>query len=280
MTSTSYGVIIGSIAVACYLATEAKPAEPTDNLFLAVGGGGRESPGDDATGYGVVGFNWGIPLNHDSAPEDVGVGLQLGADHTLREGHDEWGATAGIFARRLPSFGEQKSAAALLLDYFRTTHRADVWALRPILGTTITDRDAVGVTGSIGLRDDRRQAACAECLEEVRAFWTRDWNDDLVTELSAGLQGSDVDEAVFAVQAAYSLSPDWDVTVGAEVNTDAAYQVGLRFSYHFGGLRRHDSVHLVRGRDAARFTPWPRRLGGAIPCGASVGSADDPEPRD
>ena len=169
MTSTSYGVIIGSIAVGLFLATHAYPAEPTDNLFLSVAGGGEEQPGDDATAFGTVGFNWGIPVNHDSAPDEVGVGLQLGADYTVREGGTEWGVTFGVFARRLPSFGEQRSAAAVLFDYHRTVHDADVWSLRPILGTTISDRDALGVTGVISLRGDHRDGHCAEALERVMA---------------------------------------------------------------------------------------------------------------
>ncbi len=280
MTSTSYGVVIGSLAVGLFLAAEARPAEPTDNLFLAVAGGGKELPGDDPTGFGVAGFNWGIPVNHDSAPDEVGVGLQVGADYTVREGRDEWGATAGLFARRWPSFGAQEAAAALLVDYFRLARRADVFALRPILGTTISDHDAVGVTGTIPLRDDERDAACAECLEQVLAFWTREWSADLVTELSAGLQGSEVDEGVIAAYLAQSLDPSWDVTIGGEINTEAAYVVGVRFSYHFGGLRRHDSIHHVRGRDAARFTPWPRRPGGVVPCGGAPGIGPDPEPQD
>lgn len=256
-----YSVLI----MACLALGGAVPAaEPVawhENLFLEAGAGWQEAPGEDSTGWTRLGFNLGLPLNDES--DGVAWGAQAGGDVTFREDNPEWSHTVGMFARRLASFGNEEAAAAALFDYTRTAWRNDVWAFRPVLGTTLSDRDAVGVTAVIGLNDDEEaqgeSTVCQECADRVELFWNRDWNADLASELGVGYQFGDVDETLFNAVVVYAVTDAWDVAGHGTINTTGDYVIGVQVSFHFGQTRRHDLLHNIDGEAAARFTPFPKR---------------------
>jgi hypothetical protein len=46
------------------------------------------------------------------------------------------------------------------------------------------------------------------------------------------------------------------------VDTDGSYMVGIRMSFHFGGLGRHDTLHNIYSwGQQEHFTPFPKLLG-------------------
>ncbi len=135
-------------------------------------GGLEKPPGEDSTFFGTIGADWGIPL--DAQSDGVALGPQLGTDVKFREDDTEWDVAAGAFGRNLRSFGDQQAAIAMLLDYRHTSFDNDVWALRPIIGTTLDQHNAIGLTGEIGLNSD----ACTrgnlrireEAIDRIEAF--------------------------------------------------------------------------------------------------------------
>src|SRR5437773_761113 len=113
-----------------------------DNLYLNAGVGVERPPGEDSTGFATIGANWGIPL---TPPDGVALGLQLGGSLKARDDDPEWNATFGGFSRHFPTFPDQQGAFGALFDYRRTAFHNDLWAFRPIIGTTINSKDALGI---------------------------------------------------------------------------------------------------------------------------------------
>ncbi len=253
---TIVAVLLGTLAVSA-----AEPVAWQDNLFLNAGAGIEKPPGEDSTGFMAIGFNWGLPLNAES--DGVAWGAQVGGDVTFREDDPEWSQTLGVFCRKLASFGDEEAALAVLFDYTHTAFGNDVWAFRPVLGTTISDQDAIGVTAIIGLNDDDEPLGesriCQECADQFELFWNRDWNEAWASELGVGYQFGDVDETIFNGVLVYAVNDGWDVAGLGSVNTAGHYLVGVRVSYHFGQTRRHDVLHNIDGAGAGRFTPFPKR---------------------
>src|SRR5206468_7984644 len=119
-------------------------------------GAGVEKPvGEDSTSYGLFGANWGIPLTQPRSTssgqaDNVALGLQLAGSVKFREDDPELNGTFGGFGRNFKTFESQRGAFAFLLDYRRTAFHNDLWDVRPILGTTVSAQDAVGVEGVAG----------------------------------------------------------------------------------------------------------------------------------
>jgi hypothetical protein len=229
---------------------QARSTDLVDNLFLNTGFGIEKPPGEDSTWFGVLGANWGIPL---SPPDGVAWGLQLGASLKVRDDDPEFNLTFGGFARNFAVMQEQQGAFAVLFDYRHTSADNDVWAFRPILGTTLDPDNSVGVEIVAGLNRDHRQ----EVIDEFSAFWTRDWGEDLVTELGIGYQFSHVDEALFRGRVALALRRFTDLSFGLDANTDGDYALGLGLSYNFGGTSRHATVRNIGGSGRELFAPFP-----------------------
>lgn len=221
-----------------------------DNVFLTTGAGVERLPGEDRTGYGIFGANWGIPL---TPPSDVALGLQLGGDLKLRENDPEWNATVGAFGRHFQTFGEQRGAAAVLFDYRRTAFHEDLWAVRPILGTTISARDELGVEGSASLKETDRRSP----INSLRTFWTRQWSDRFGTEFGAGYELRRVKGALFRARAAIRLTPFTDLWCGGDANLNGNYAVGIGVSYRLGGTGRHASLNSIGGTGDELYTPFP-----------------------
>jgi hypothetical protein len=198
----------------------------------------------------------------------VGLGLQVGADFSAREDDPEWAATLGPFARNIGSFGEEHAAIALLFDYLRTAQHNNLWAARPIVGTTIGDRDALGLTGTISLNNVSQTRLAGSLVtttsqrvpDSFEAFWNREWSERANTEFAAGCQFSGVDEAVFRGELVYGITSSVDISVGGAVNTAGNYVCGISMSYHFSDLGRHDSIHNIHASGKPEFyTPFPKR---------------------
>jgi hypothetical protein len=221
-----------------------------DNLYLNAGAGIENSSGEDSTFFGSVGADWGIPL---TPPEGVAFGLQVGGSVKARDDDPELNATFGGFGRNFRTFQDQQGAVGLLFDYQRTAFHNNIWDFRPIIGTTISPRDALGLEGVAGLNTDNGQ----EMTSEFTFFWTRDWTDTISSELGWGYQFSDVDEVLFRGRVAFGLSPNVDIGVGGDVNGDGDYALGAFVSYHFGGTGRHAALHNIGGSGAALYTPFP-----------------------
>jgi len=240
-----------------------------DNLFLEAGGGVKKPAGDQTTGFGSVGFNWGIPLTPSS--DGIGLGVQVGGDFSLRRDDDEWNATAGLFGRNL-KVGDEQLAGAVLADYQHTTLRNDLWSVRPILVMTVGAKDEVGLEGVIGIN---RQSSTRfdgiavttvrqETPDSAEAFYNHYWNEKLATELAAGYQFSGINEVLFRGQIVYGITPAIDMAVGGEVNGDGNYSCGGRVSFHFGGISRHDSLNNIYAWQKKDFyTPFPKRGAGS-----------------
>lgn len=222
----------------------------SDNLYLNSSIGGEHPPGEHSTPFGSLGANWGIPL---TPPDDIAFGLQLGGSLKLREDDPEFNLTFGGFGRHFNTFQDQQGAFALLFDYRHTAFHNDVWAVRPILGTTVGPQDAVGLEIVVGLNEDRGE----EMIDEFVPFWTHDWSEEVATELGFGYQFSDVDEALFRGRVAYGFSPYADIGFGGDFNTDGDYALGVSVSYHFGGTGRHAMLHNIGGKGAGVYTPFP-----------------------
>ncbi|HLE57241.1 MAG TPA: hypothetical protein VJB15_09170, partial [Rhodothermia bacterium] len=238
-----------------------------DNLYLDGSVGAETSAGEDTTGLGTAGFNWGIPLgNGERGPS---LGLQVGADVKVSEKHPGWNATLGGFSRDLPSVFSQRSALAVLVDYEHTFIGNDLWAFRPVIGSTAGEKDALGFTGSVGLNDDSEihdstrlgpaGPVREEMIDRIEGFWNRDWTRHLSTELSVGYQLGDIDELFFAPQVAYGVTQHIDVGVGAQINADGNYTAAFTSSYHFGGTGKHETIHNIRGSGKSLYTPFPKR---------------------
>ena len=170
--------VLLALSVSAALADEAPPAPApppaehvgiADNLFLNAGAGVEKPVGEDSTPYGLFGANWGIPLTQ---PDNVALGLQLGGNVKFREDDPELNGTLGGFARNFKTFESRQGAFGLLLDYRRTAFHNDLWDVRPILGTTVSEKDAVGIEGVAGVSREHGQ----EIIDQFTTFWTRDWN--------------------------------------------------------------------------------------------------------
>jgi hypothetical protein len=221
-----------------------------DNLFLEAGAGAERQPGDESAGFTQLGANWGIPL---TPPEGVALGLQLGGGLRLGEDNPEWNTTVGGFGRNLPSFPHQQGAAAMLVDYQRTPAHQDLWALRPIVGTTITPKDALGLTGVVSLNHPPQ----AETIDSLTTFWTRGWSDRWGTEFGAGYEFKNTDKALFRARAAMGLTRSCDLWCGGDANNFGSFAVGLGVTYHFGATGRHAVLDNIGGSGAGLFTPFP-----------------------
>jgi hypothetical protein len=256
----SLTTVVLCLSVISARADEAGKAGLLDNLFLELGAGYQEPAGEDGTAFGVLGANWGVPLTRNS--DGIALGLQLGGDVTFREDDPQWGLTFGPFARNL-KVGDRQAALALLVDYTRTAFDNDLWALRPIAGVMLNEKDGVGLTGTAHLNRDSSTSGTTivrqQAIDRVDAFWNRDWNGALATEISIGCQFSHIDEAVFGGQLVCGLNPNVDLSVGGEVNTAGDFVIGARVSYHFGSTGRHDSIHNIGGSGKSLYTPFPKR---------------------
>src|SRR3989441_7219358 len=192
------------------------PVNLFDNFYLQTGLGLERQQGEDATGFGTFGANWTIPL---APPNPVALGVQLGGSAKLREDDAEWNATIGGLGRGFSTFDDRQGAAALLVDYRRTASHSDLWALRPILGTTISARDALSIEGVAGLNEKRRE----RINDSFTTFWTRGWSERLDTEFGAGYEFRRVRGAQFRVRAAIGLAPSVDLWCGADANLHGNY---------------------------------------------------------
>ena len=226
------------------------PASIVDNLDLNAGAGFERPPGEDSTGFATFGFNWGIPL---TPPSGVALGLQLGGSLKLRDDDPEWNATLGGFGRNFPTVGTQHGAAAVLVDYQRTAFHSDLVALRPILGTTISAQDALGVEGVVSLNQHHDQAF----INSVTTFWTRGWNRMLGTEFGAGYEFCRQDGALMRARAALGLTRAVDLWCGGDINSHGRFAIGLGVTYHFGSTGRHAILHTIGGEGSGLDTPFP-----------------------
>ena len=251
-----------------------------DNLFLDLTGGLEKPTGEDSTWFGSFGANWGIPLNPDS--QGMALGLQFGGDLKEREDDPEYDATAGMFARNFKTFNDQQGAIALLADYRYTSLHNNLVSLRPIIGTTISPTDAIGLTGVAGLDNESSTSGGRmvreEAIDRAEAFWNREWDGNIATELSAGYQFSNVDAGLFGGQIVYGITMHCDIAIGGEINTDGNYALGISASYNIGGTGRHATLHNIGGSGPGLFTPFPKRSFPAMmhrtydPHGGTVGS--------
>ena len=184
--------LIGALTAASVLSDEpAAHVGLADNLFLNASVGEENPRGEDATPFALFGANWGVPI---IKPDGVALGLQLSGNVKFREDDPELNSTFGVFGRNFATFPDQQGAFAVLLDYRRTEFHNDLWDLRPILGTTVTEQDAVGLEIVGGLNRERRQ----EAIDEFTTFWTRDWNETVASEVGVGYQFSDRGRAAAA----------------------------------------------------------------------------------
>jgi len=221
-----------------------------DNFFFDVGGGVEKPPGEDRTAFGTAGVNWGIPL---TPPSGVALGLQAGGDLKLRDDNPEWNATLGGFARNVTTFQNRQGATALLFDYRHTAHGDDLWAVRPVVGTTISARDALGIESVTGLNQQRAE----RMINSLASFWTRRWSGTFGTEFGAGYEFKRVNDALFRFRAAIGLTRSLDMWCGGDVNSGSNYAVGLGLSYHFGATGAHDILHNIGGTGSELYTPFP-----------------------
>jgi hypothetical protein len=233
----------------------------TDNLFFDAQGGFEKPTGESSTLNGSIGLNWGIPLNR--ATDGAAYGFQVGGDIKFRDDGPEYDATTGFFIRNLKWRNGQQAELALLLDYRFTSFENHLLALRPVIGTTLTERDGIGLTGVAGISTDAHREGNfvyrQEAIDRIEAFWNRAWTDTISTELSVGYQMSHVDEGLFGAQVVYGLDENWDMAIGGEINTEGNYAVGITATFHFGGTGRHATLHNIGGSGAGLYTPFPKR---------------------
>jgi hypothetical protein len=199
-----------------------------DNLFLSTSFGLEKPPGEDSTWFGTLAGNWAVPL---TPPDGVALALQLGTSIKVRDFDPEVNLTFGGFARNFDTFPTQQGTLALLVDFRHTAFQNGLWAFRPIIATTLTADDSVGVEVVASLNREHRQ----EVMDQFNLFWTRSWGEDLVTELGVGYQFSHVDELLLRGRVAFGLTRYIDMTAGIDLNTDGNYAIGTGVSYHFGG---------------------------------------------
>lgn len=260
-------------------AAEGDTVSILDNLFLEAGGGLKRSPDDLKTGFGSVGFNWGIPLTPNS--EGIGLGFQIGGDFSPRRGDDEWNGTAGFFGRNL-KLGDEQVAGAVLVDYQHTTLGNNLWAVRPIAGITLGAKDEVGLSGVIGVNREGSTTFNGTTVTTIRqetpssaeVFFNHYWTEKMATELAVGYQFSHINEVMVRGQIVYGLCRYVDLSVGGEINGDGNYSCGARVSFHFGGLGRHDSINNIYAWKKQDFyTPFPKRGAGVGGGGGAFGSS-------
>jgi len=233
--------------------TQDKPAKPPsifDNLYLDSAVGAEKPSGESSTPFGLVGANWAIPM---TPPDDVAWGLQLGGDLKPRDDGPEWNSTFGGFARNFTTFETQQGAVAALFDYRRTAQDNDLWAFRPIIGTTISSQDALGVEGEASLNQERNQ----RIADSLTTFWTRGWSERLGTEFGAGYEFSGVKKTLFRARAALWLTQHVDLWIGGDVNWSGSYAAGIGVSYHFGDAGQHAGLHNIGGTGDELYTPFP-----------------------
>ena len=210
-----------------------------DNLYLDGAVGAEKPPGEDSTPFGLVGANWAIPL---TPPNDVAWGLQLGGNLKVRDDDPEWNSTFGGFARNLTTLQTQQGAVAALLDYRRTAEHTDLWAFRPIIGTTISTQDALGLEGEASLNQEHQQ----RIANSLTTFWTRGWSERLGTEFGAGYEFSGVNKTLFRGRAALWLTQHVDLWIGGDVNWRGNYAASVGVSCHFGDTGQHASLPQYR----------------------------------
>jgi len=241
--------VVGGMVVP---STSAEDLQATmlDNFYLNAGGDIETPISEGSTGFGTSGANWGIPL---AQPDNVALGLQLGGGENLRAYDPEWDGTIGAFGRNLASFGQQKGAAAVLFDYRQTLSQDDSWAVRPILGTTISAKDALGVEGVAPLNEQRGQKA----NNSLTTFWTRGWNERIGTEFGAGYEFRSVKGALLRARVAMALTPSTDFWWGGDANVNGSYAVGMGVTYYFGDKRRYASLHNIGGSTTDLYAPFP-----------------------
>ncbi len=221
-----------------------------ENLYINAGVGLERPVGEDSTGYAAFGVNWAVPL---TSTNGLALGLQLGGGPKFREDDPEWNATVGGFARNFATFGGQRGAAAVLFDYRRTAFQDDLWAIRPIIGTTVSERDALGLEGMAGLNVQRRERGPTS----LRTFWTRGWSEWLNTEIGAGYELRHVRGALFRARAAIRLTDSTDLWCGADANLNGNYAVGVGVSYRLGGAGRPNNLNHIAGSGGELYTPFP-----------------------
>jgi hypothetical protein len=258
-TSLVLTAVLGVSAVFSAQAAENK-VKFTDNIFFDATFGGERPPGQESTGMASFGVNLSVPLTREF--RGLALALQLGGDVKLRENGPEYDFTFGAFARNI-EFGKQQVAVALLTDFRHTAYKNDIMGLRPILATTINQRDTIAISGVIGIQEASERFnnifVKESMIDRVEVFWSRDWRNKWTTELSAGYHLKPVDEAVFGVQAVYPLSERVDFAVGGDVNTYGDYSIGFSLIFNFGGHSRLSSIHKARGEGSDLWTPFPKR---------------------
>lgn len=222
-----------------------------DNFFLKAGVG-AERTGDSSEGFGVVGVNWGIPL---TPPEGIAVGLQLGGNTLFEEDEISGSATVGAFTRHVPTYQDQHGAAAVLFDYYRTESSEDLWAVRPIIGTTISRRDALGLEAVASLNKQGRQRVA----NSLTTFWNRGWSERFGTEFGVGYEIKRVDASIFRVRAAMKVSPKVDLWCGADVNSGANFVVGIGLTYRCTDGRVHATLTNIGGDGRDLHVPFPTK---------------------
>ena len=125
--------------------------------------------------------------------------------------------------------------------------------MRPIVGTTISAKDALGLEGVAALNEQHGQRA----NNSLTTFWTRGWSERLGTELGAGYEFRNVKGALLRARFAMGLTRATDLWCGGDANLNGSYAVGMGVSYYFGDARRHASLHNIGGSTADLYTPFP-----------------------
>jgi len=255
-------VIVGIVAMATsVLAADTTNApvaagfDPLKNLYVNVGFGSQklESNGNDGQLFQTVGYNMGLQLKQ--LDNGVVIGLQNGVNATVTERDNDqkgvFNTTSGLFFRNL-KLGCNQVAGATLFDFEHTFDGANLWSFRPILGLTVSDKDAIGATASFHINTDNGE----QSTPYAAGFWNRTWNDKIASEAKVGYQFGAIKETFGSAQVAYGFNKNVNLVALGEVNGNGDYTAGLAVVYGFGGTGQHSTLANIRGVDA---TPFPKK---------------------
>ncbi|MCA8962859.1 MAG: hypothetical protein KDC38_20185 [Planctomycetes bacterium] len=229
------------------------------NSYVDVTAGALNEPKSEATGFGSLGFNVGLPVSNDS------LGLQVGGDFTVVEGGEVlWDATAGLFGRHLELTDDLVAGGAVLVDYRHSAIDADLFGLRWVAGISTQSRHHFGARGSYPLRADDVRINDGRVIEERmtlrhEGFWGHDWTDRLNTELWIGYQAGEADSMVFGAHASWALTPEIALAPMGEINAHGDYAVGAALVFDLGASARSSTQTRFDRRGVDDLTPFRKR---------------------
>ena len=208
---------------------EKKNLAPSSPYVLLgnVGGGFRDQIADEMRHFGRLGFNLAFPL-----PLFEGLAFQLGGNAALLENElSELLITIGVFDRSL-QISDFPISFAILGDYFHTIHHTDLFQVRLIGESKISNLFSINIQSALPLNKDSRTTSKDIRFEDKGVFW-----------VDAGVSSSYFEPWIFKANLGY-LGGDID---GFRARAEILFRINRNFRLRLVGSSNFDKEHFMVG---------------------------------